>query len=225
MIASIARITSSALCTRCAGDLASRRWISGSTAGGTSVRERGEREAPDVDVRREHVAGALADERRPAAAQLEHDAAERVEIGAMIDRDAAALLRRHVRRRPHHRAGLRHVHAVADVVAGELGDPEVEQLDPLAARHLRIGHQEDVVGLEIAMDDALGVRGGQRAGDLPRDRERRRPAKPAARRPPRQRLALEVLHDDVRRALGRPAEVVDLDDARDGGSRSRRALR
>ena len=38
---------------------------------------------------------------------------------------------------------------------GQLGDAEVEHLDALVAATRRgVGHQEDVVGLEIAVDDA-----------------------------------------------------------------------
>ena len=33
-----------------------------------------------------------------------------------------------------------------------------------------VEREEDVLGLEVAVDDALGVRGRQRAGDLPGDR-------------------------------------------------------
>ena len=140
----------------------------------------------------------------------------------MVDHDAAALLRCHVGRRSHHGAGLGDVDRRRRV-HGELRDPEVEQLDPLAARDLRIGDQEHVVRLEIAMHDALGVRGAQRTGDLAGDREHGGPAERRPRRAPRQGIALEVLHDDERGALGGPAEVVDLDDPRvaDRGGRAR----
>ncbi len=43
---------------------------------------------------------------------------------------------------------------------GELGDAEVEDLDPPVLR------QEEVGGLEVAVDDAVLVRGGEAAGDL-----------------------------------------------------------
>ena len=44
----------------------------------------------------------------------------------------------------------------------ELGDAEVENLDPPVAR------DEQVVGLQVAMDDALVVRGGEPLRDLAR---------------------------------------------------------
>jgi hypothetical protein len=53
--------------------------------------------------------------------------------GPVIDRDAAALLGSHVRRRAHHRTGRGHVPRRRGVTR-QLGDPEVEELDPLAAR-------------------------------------------------------------------------------------------
>ena len=53
---------------------------------------------------------------------------------------------------------------------GELRDAEVEELGALTERRVRIGDQEDVVGLEVAVNDALGVRGGQRATDQAQDR-------------------------------------------------------
>src|ERR1041384_1922901 len=105
----------------------------------------------------------------------------------------------------------------------ELGDAEVEQLDALAARDLRVSDDKDVVGLEVAVDDARGMGGCQHTGDLACDCEGLLPEKPLSRRALRERLAIEILHHDVRGALGGPAEVVDLDDAgmsdRRGGAR------
>src|SRR5665647_2395376 len=55
---------------------------------------------------------------------------------------------------------------------GRLGDAEVEDLDDV--RRTITGDQEDVLGLEVAVDDALRVRGRERAADLARDPERAR---------------------------------------------------
>jgi hypothetical protein len=112
----------------------------------------------------------------------------------------------------------------AGLVAGELGDPEVEDLRPLAAGHGGILDDEDVLRLQIAVDDALGVRGAERAADQPHQRQgleqadRAEPPEPAV-----QRLTVEPLHDDVRADLGLMAEVEHLDDAgiRDPGHRAR----
>jgi hypothetical protein len=53
---------------------------------------------------------------------------------------------------------------------GQLGDAEVEQLDEVALAAAL--HQDDVVGLEIAVDDPALVGGGQGVADLQADRQR-----------------------------------------------------
>ena len=74
--------------------------------------------------------------------------------------------------------------------------------------------QHHVVGLEIAMDHAGRVRRGERARDLRADVERAhaRRARVSAPSTDASVLPLEVLHDVEVVALGRHAEVVDLDD-------------
>ena len=72
---------------------------------------------------------------------------------------------------------------------------------------------EHVLGLQVAVDDALLVRGGEAVGDLEREVDglllRDRPAvEPLA-----QRLALQQLRDGVGDAILR-AEVVDREDVR-----------
>src|SRR5206468_7864013 len=76
-----------------------------------------------------------------------------------------ALLRAHVRRRADDEAGARLVRLTA--VAGELGDAEVEQLDEVLVAAARA--QVQVLGLQVAMDDALGVRRRQRRAALLHD--------------------------------------------------------
>ena len=76
----------------------------------------------------------------------------------MIVRCAADLLRRHVTRRAEHDAGIGvgpgRGRAGFDVTGRveQLGDAEVEDL------RARVGSDEHVVGLQVAMDDALVVR-------------------------------------------------------------------
>ena len=116
-------------------------------------------------------------------------------------------LRRHVARAGRGRVGLR-----------ELGETEVEDFDAL------VGGDEDVLRLQVAMDDALVMRGGKPAGELHRVREGLADEKPracrvrsrplvAGRKPVAQRLALEQLRDDVRRAVVL-ADVVDIQNVR-----------
>ena len=73
----------------------------------------------------------------------------------------------------------------------DLGEPEVEDLDPV------VGGEEDVVGLEIAVDDVAAVGGGEAVGDPQapgNGGDRRRRAVPED---PAERLALEELGHDV----------------------------
>ena len=151
----------------------------------------------------------VADERRDAGEHLVRDHAQRVDIGAVVDVPRAVdLLGRHVVRRADHRAGLGQLLARA-LGPDELRDPEVEQLHLDAAVDVL---EPDVVGLEIAVDEALVVRRLERAQRLLEDRERLGPRQRAPADPRRQRLAFEVLHHEEHAAEGIAAEVVDVDD-------------
>jgi hypothetical protein len=155
----------------------------------------------------------VADERGPAGEHLVGDHAHRVEVGAVVDVPRAVdLLGRHVVRRPDHRSGLGQPLAGA-LGPDQLGDPEVEQLDLDSAVVPGLAQpQPDVVGLEIAVDEALVVRRLERAQRLVEDRKRLGPGQRAAADPRRQRLALEVLHHEEHAAVRIAAEVVDVDD-------------
>ena len=77
-----------------------------------------------------------------------------------------------------------------------------------------VGQRKTLSGFRSRWTIALAVRGGQRRADLGDDRlhllERQRPAQQARR----QRLALQQLEHDVRRAVGQRVEVQHLDDVR-----------
>ena len=180
--------------------------------------------APDPGLdragRRRHLAQVLgqdhavahAVERRPAAHELEQDAAQRVQIGPVIDAVAAvALLGSHVRCPE---AGFLALAPQPLVALEQPGHAEVEDLGPLAARHVRVGYQRDAVRLEPAVDDADLVGRIQRARHLPRDGhgllERELPLAP---QPRTQRLALEALHHQICASVPRVAAVDHLDDA------------
>jgi len=64
-----------------------------------------------------------------------------------------------------------------------------------------IGDQEQVVGLEIAVHHVAGVRGGQGLGHLAAPVDGVLELERAAAKRLGERLALEVLHDDVGRAV------------------------
>jgi len=91
--------------------------------------------------------------RRPCE-QLEDGRAERVDVGARIDGLVQRLLRRHVARRTHARERR--------AVVGEVSHAEVEHLH----EERRLAHHHQVLGLEVAMHDALRVHVDERFGDL-----------------------------------------------------------
>ena len=133
----------------------------------------------------------------------------------MIDGQAADLLGRHVADGAEHASdlGVRRRGLAArspprhGVIAGQLRQSEVEDLDAVVRR------DEQVLGLEIAMDDPLLVRRREPARDgdgiVDRLAHRQRPG----RQPLPERLPFEQLRDDERRAsFG--ADVVDREDVR-----------
>ena len=71
-----------------------------------------------------------------------------------------------------------------------LGEAEVQDL------HGAVGPHLDVRGLQIAMDDALLVRGFERLGDLRRDRQRLIERDRATRDALREILALDEFHHE-----------------------------
>jgi hypothetical protein len=132
----------------------------------------------------------------------------------MIDEPLAlALLGAHVRGRADDQAGARLVR-LRSAVAGELGDAEVEHLDEVLV--VAADDEIDVLGLEVAVDDALLVRRRQRRAALGHDGQRVLERQPGATDARRQRLAVEELHDEVDDVLAvlarRLAEVDDVDD-------------
>ena len=133
--------------------------------------------------------------------ELEHHRTAREDVGAMVDRQAAHLLGRHVVEAADQRAG------VGDARVGELGDAEVEDLEPAAAL---LDHQ--VGRLDVAVDDVEGVGVGQAVAELLEQAQlaHHRGGLLAAD-PLRQRLAVDVLHGDERLAV-LLADVEDADD-------------
>src|SRR5207302_10241176 len=94
---------------------------------------------------------------------LVQDDSERIDVGAAVRALAGRLLRTHVLWGPDY-------HSLGRELGGRrlrsLGDPEIG--DVHAARRV----DEDVVGLDVAVDDAAPVRVGERVGDLARDTRR-----------------------------------------------------
>ena len=133
------------------------------------------------------------------------------------------LLRRHVVRRAEGRARLRHALVGAALGALEFRDAEVEHLGEVGIAAAL--DQVDVLGLEIAVDDALGVRFGQRLAHLIHDVD------DAAQR--LRAVALDLLipvatveefehHEE--RAIGHATHVRDFDDVFVADRRGRQRL-
>ena len=83
-----------------------------------------------------------------AGGHLVEDHAEREDVGLRADRLALDLLGRHVERRADDRARLRHSRLLGGLGQAEVGDV-----------HVIGGVDHDVLGLQVAVDDALVVRG------------------------------------------------------------------
>jgi hypothetical protein len=113
----------------------------------------------------------VGDRTRKRAAAREHlvqHTAERPDVGALVDAQAPRLLRAHVRGGADHRAGVCHRQRlrVRHLLARDACDSEIEHLDDPGRRDLDVGR------LEIAVNDALVVRGLERQRDLAGDQQR-----------------------------------------------------
>jgi hypothetical protein len=130
------------------------------------------------------------------------DCRQRVDIRALVDAATRGLLRRHVRRRPD------------DVgqparVQDRLGDAQVghHHSHPGA-----VGAQEEVGGLDVAVDRSLGVEHRQPCRGLAHERDGAIQREGVlALEEVRDRPLVGVRHHEVRRAVGL-AHVVDPDD-------------
>jgi hypothetical protein len=162
------------------------------------------------------ITDALSHERRHRSDHLEDDAAERIDVRPEVDLAAApALLGRHVKGSSQQAAGPGPA-CFARLEPEQLRDPEIQNLHPDGVRRLGGRAQEQVVGLEIAVDDPVLVGGGERVGDLPHDggdRARVLHQAPRPRQVVAHALADQILHHDVGRA-GVKAAVEHFDDAR-----------
>ena len=169
-------------------------------------------QAPDAGrrVRRQHRVRGIAAEhlreglgrRRPGERRLsgqqlvEHDA-EGPDVGLAARHLAAGLLGAHVGGGAHHRVRFGDGGRVVRSGLDRLGEAEVQHLHAAVRRHLDVG------GLQIAVDDALVVRGLQRLGDLERKRQRFGDGQRASEQTVGERLALHQLQHQHARVLPR----------------------
>ena len=128
------------------------------TPHGRPQRERVERRA--VDHALEHLVRVLAGKRQRPGGEPVEDGAERKDVAARVGVAALDLLGRHVRGRAEQLAGRGHGrHGGVEHV----GDAEVGEL------HRAVLVQQHVLGLHVAVHDALRVRSGERSGQLDTD--------------------------------------------------------
>ena len=154
----------------------------------------------------ERVGDRVAVERAPARQHLEQHAAERPDVGALVDRLPARLLGAHVGRRAENaalrraveraRRRLRQVTVQTDAPASSpVRSRAPSRTSPTERPRVRAALQDDVGRLQIAMDDAFLVRRVERFGDLARDRERLGDRQRPAREPIGERRSLDELED------------------------------
>ena len=154
---------------------------------------------------REQLDGDLRVEGQRAGHHLVGDDAERVEIAEGGRRLSVDVLRSDVPRRAEALLGERDRRRVDD-----LRDAEVRQLGEVGSP---AGHEEDVLGLEVAVDHPELVRATEGRRDLQGDSERALQIESTGGERRLQGLALDVLHHEE----DQPAvfaEVGDLDDVR-----------
>ena len=163
------------------------------------------------DVHEHHLRRRLGLEGELAGEQLVEDDADSVKVAASVERVAAALLGAHVlgRAADDARAG----DAGTDGLAAHLGEPEVHHLDEVAAGPHRL--EDDVLGLEVAVDDLEVVRFGERREHLAQHADDATEGeRPFLVLDSREVTPAEELHDEVQLTVGRLAEVDDRDGVR-----------
>ena len=129
------------------------------------------------------------------AEHLVRHRAKRVQVHAVVGCCVARrLFRRHVRRSAERSADRGHGVVRERGAADRLRDAEV-------GHYGRVPGQEHVVGLDVAMRDALGVRVLERSRNVAQDRDRLRYRQLAVRQSLAQRLALDVRHPVIREAV------------------------
>ena len=159
--------------------------------------------------RRDDVVGRGTLERLAAGEHLvEHDA-EGEHVRRRGDFGADQLLRSHVadRAHGHARAGAHERGCIFAPVLAELGQAEIENL------RVAVRRDDHVLRLDVAVDDAGLVRGGQGRGDLCADFDDVGDRHRAAANALAERLAIDHLHGDEAKVVMR-ADLVDVSDVR-----------
>jgi hypothetical protein len=160
----------------------------------------------DVDIRG-------ADERAASGERFVQDEAERENIAAGVEGLARGLFRRHVRDGADDHAGAGTV--VGDGARGVAAGRSVVQLRQPEVGELRVARRgdQDVFGLDVAVQDAGAVRGGEAVGDACEQLERVAPVALRGVNPILERSAVDELRDEIL-TIVELAGVVDGDDVR-----------
>jgi hypothetical protein len=115
-----------------------------------------------------------AGERRLTRQRFEDNGAQAVHVAALVGTAfPARLFRTHVERRPHRNAGIRHRRR--ELLVRRARQTEVGQ------QRVPLGGEHDVLGLDVAVDHAVGMSVRQRFPQLGRELRRLRLAQGAAR--------------------------------------------
>jgi hypothetical protein len=162
----------------------------------------------------------LSGERTFAVQRFPQRDAEAEGVGGRRHRPAEELLGRHVRRGPDHVAARdRHLQAAAAAVGEPLAGPGGEIADPgqpeVGDPHRLLGAaraalDQHVARLEVAVDQAGGVGGGEAAPGGDEQRQHLAPVVAAPRQHLAEGVAVDQLHDQVQIAVVDP-DVVDRD--------------
>jgi hypothetical protein len=173
----------------------------------------GERDRRGKQVRPQELGRRLARERADAGQELEHHDPEAVEVAAAVQPlarlERAELLGRGVAELAEKDPRLRHLRRRV----GDLGDPQVDQLDQRPAVLAAADHH--VVRRDVAMDHVLAVEVAERQQRLVRDLESQRdPRRALHAEELRQVDPVDVLHDEIGGPLVVEGEVQDLADVR-----------
>jgi hypothetical protein len=159
----------------------------------------------------DRVERAVGVEGRVGAEQLVEDGAEAVDVAGGGEHAGLELLRLAVVRCADDHVDLRRVGADDRRAVPRASEAEVEDLD------LAVVLDEDVLGLDVAVDDALGVRLGEAEAGLVDDGDGLRGVQRASKLCHALSVhALEVVHQHVHVAVGAQAAVEGADHVRVG---------
>jgi len=159
--------------------------------------------------RRHRLGDGLALERASTGDHFEEQASQREDVGARVGRLSLGLLRGHVPDRAHDHAGVG-PELGTRVAGGGLGGFRESEVQDL---HLTVGADEHVFRFQVAMHDALVMRGGEAARDVAGELQRFLLRQCASRQSIAERLALKEFSHRERRPVD-AAEVVDRENIR-----------